>query len=523
MTPSDKQWLHSLPLDQAMQYWDKLHELAKKSDKGANSAPAYTAVVRDLALNDLFYLLVVVCKRVDLIHPWLYARTREVEDQPNGRLDLWSREHGKSSIITFGLTIQDILRNPEVTIGIFSHTRPIAKAFLRQIMREFEGNKVLHMAFPDILWGENTRDAQKWSEDEGLIVKRKSNPKESTVEAWGLVDGQPTSKHYQILLYDDIVVAGSVTTPEMISKTMSSLEQSYNLGVTPGGVRRFVGTRWHYGDCYATIKERGSAILREHPGREGGEPDGKPVFWSEEIHKEKLRDMKEYNYGCQILLNPKADSLRGFQRSWLKHYSNMPIEAKTNNYMLVDAASSKKKGSDYTAIWIVRLAGDGNYYCLPVVRDRLSLTERADKVFELHRVWKPIQVRYEKYGMMADIEHLEARMEIEQYRFKITEVGGQTSKIDRIGRLEPLFADGKIFLPKTLYTTDYQKVQHDLVRDFVEEEYMAHPSSVHDDMLDALARICEPDLKLAWPKEENMDTVVTQRLNFGSNTGWMAS
>ena len=32
-----------------------------------------------------------------------------------------------------------------------------------------------------------------WSLDGGLVVKRKSNPKEATVEAWGLVDSQPTS------------------------------------------------------------------------------------------------------------------------------------------------------------------------------------------------------------------------------------------------------------------------------------------------------------------------------------------
>jgi hypothetical protein len=69
-------------------------------------------------------------------------------------------------------------------------------------------------AFPDILWGEDVRQAPKWSEDDGIIVRRrKSNPNEATVEAWGLVDGQPTSKHFRVLLYDDVVVAGSVTIP----------------------------------------------------------------------------------------------------------------------------------------------------------------------------------------------------------------------------------------------------------------------------------------------------------------------
>ena len=104
-----------------------------------------------LALTDLFFLLTDVLNRSDLRHPWLYERCREVQGAPDGYLDLWAREHGKSSIITFGLTIQDILNDPEVTVGIFSFNRPTAKAFLRQIKREFESNETLKSLFPDIL------------------------------------------------------------------------------------------------------------------------------------------------------------------------------------------------------------------------------------------------------------------------------------------------------------------------------------------------------------------------------------
>ena len=198
-----------------MLFWNGLEELGRKEKN-------LEGVIRSLCLCDLYYLLVRACKRSDMLHPWIYARVREVEAKPNGHLDIWSREHYKSTTITFGKTIQDILIDPEVTVGIFSHTRPIAKAFLRMIMRELESNEVLHQAFPDVLWGKDTRQAQKWSEDDGIIVRRKSNPNEATVEAWGLVDGQPTSKHFQILLYDDIVVQASVTTPEMIDKTRTA-------------------------------------------------------------------------------------------------------------------------------------------------------------------------------------------------------------------------------------------------------------------------------------------------------------
>ena len=98
---------------------------------------------RQLAQSDLFFLLVYVLGRADLNRDWYFERCREVQAAPNGYLDLWGREHGKSSLITFGLTIQDILNDPEITVGIFSYSRPTAKAFLRQIKTEFENNEML--------------------------------------------------------------------------------------------------------------------------------------------------------------------------------------------------------------------------------------------------------------------------------------------------------------------------------------------------------------------------------------------
>lgn len=146
-----------------------------------------------LGTHDLFYLLAVLLNRHDIIKPWLFARCREVQEDPNDHLDLWAREHYKSTIITFGLTIFDILKDPEITVGIFSHTSSIATAFLRQIKMELETNERLYALYPDVLYQWPARESPKWSEKEGIIVKRKSNPKEATIEAWGLVDGQPTA------------------------------------------------------------------------------------------------------------------------------------------------------------------------------------------------------------------------------------------------------------------------------------------------------------------------------------------
>ena len=227
------------------------------------------ADLRVLALGDLFFLLRFILARPDADNDWIFDRCREVQASPDGHLDLWAREHYKSTIITFALTIQNILNNPEITVGIFSHNRPIAKAFLNQIKWEFECNPLLLDLFPDVLWEAGAKKAPRWSEDGGIVVRRNTNPKEATVEAWGLVDGQPTGKHFDLMIYDDVVTKESVTTPDMIRKVTDSWALSLNLG-SQGGRVRYIGTRYHINDTYAEIMRRQAAKPRLQTPSPGG-------------------------------------------------------------------------------------------------------------------------------------------------------------------------------------------------------------------------------------------------------------
>ncbi len=480
--------------------------------------------MRRLCRTDLFYLLRFGLSRPDVQRQWLFDRCQEIQTAPDSMLDLWSREHYKSTIITYAKTIQDILAShggdplpqwggQELTFGIFSHTRPIAKGFLRQIKREFETNDFLRDLFPDVIWARPEVEAPKWSEDGGIVLKRKSNPKEATVEAWGLVDGQPTSKHFNGLVYDDIVTLESVTTPEMIQKTTAALETSYNLG-TDGGFRRFIGTRYHYNDTYKTLIERKTVTPRIRLATHDGTLDGTPALWSRSQLADKRRDMGPYTFSCQIMQNPKGDETQGFKDEWLRYHDGAN-RSKMNVYLLVDAANGKRKHNDYTAIWALGLGVDRKRYVLDIVRDRLNLTERGAKVMKMHRKWKPLQTRYEEYGLQADIQHLKTLMAQETYTFEITKVAGRTAKSDRIKRLIPLFEQGDILLPRQLTYTDYEGRTQDLVNVFVEQEYKAFPVPLHDDMLDALARIEEPGLDLVWPKEEEPEPEVAELASGG--------
>lgn len=478
------------------------------------------AAQRKLCKTDLFYLLTVAMKRKDANKDWLYERCREVQADPDGRLDLWARDHYKSTLITFAKTIQDILADPEITVGIFSHSRPIAKAFLEQIKREFEGNEELKALFPETLYQKPQSEAPKWSLDSGIIVKRKTNPKEATIEAWGLVDGQPTSRHFTHQIYDDVVTLESVSTPDQIKKTTQAWEMSLNLGSGERTKRRYIGTRYHVNDSYREMIARGSVIPRIHKATDNGKapPEGKSVFISDELLLQKRRDMGPYTFGTQMLQDPVADKAMSFKEEWLKFYSSVDT-SKWNKYLLVDPASKKKTTSDYTVMVVIGLATDNNYYLIDGIRDRLNLTQRASKLFELHRKHSPRATGYEQYGSQADIEHINYEMEHRNYRFAITPLGGGIAKEDRIKKLIPVCEQNRLWLPKSIPFVDYEGRMQDFVRLFITDEYLAFPVCVHDDMMDDVARILDPDLNAQFPKAEKPKP--RDDFSFGGSSGWM--
>lgn len=479
-----------------------------------------------LGRADRFYLLTVLLHRKDAYHPWLYDRCREVEAYPDGHLDLWAREHYKSTVVTYAGAIQEVLRNPEITIGIFSHVKGKARDFLDQIKREFEGNQDLKDAYPDVLYQDPRKQSAGWSVDGGIIVKRRSNPKEATIEAHGLVDGQPTGSHFALMIYDDVVTLESVSTPDQVKKTTDAWRLSDNLGARSenGLIRKWhVGTRYSFADTYQELLDDKILKPRIYPATDDGLPTGKPVFLSQEAWDEKRKNQGPAIIAAQMLQNPSAGNEAMFRKEWLRFADVRP--GTLNVYIMVDPAHSKKKGSDNTAMSVVGVDAGRNRYLLDGYRHKMGLKERWEALRGLRRYWmaapgvQMVRVGYERYGMQADLEYFQEQMERDKDAFDITELnwvsdGGQ-SKDDRVQRLQPDFAAGKFFLSATLEgesanqrrmresgqefrifkpvrRKDHQGAAYSLNKGFL-EEYLTYPYSSKKDLIDATSRLYDLD------------------------------
>ena len=171
-----------------------------------------------------------------------------------------------------------------------------------------------------------------------------------------------------------------------------------------------------------------------------------------------------------MLLKPQGDTSQGFRREWVRYMEGQPHAAGLNVYVTVDPAHRKKRTSDFTVMAVIAVGGDGTYRLLDVLRDRLNLTERTQALFDLVSKWRPMRVGYERYGLQADIEHIKREQHLANIDFRIVELGGSMSKVDRIRRLIPLFEQGKFILPRTRWRTLSDKTSVDLIDALVEGE-----------------------------------------------------
>jgi hypothetical protein len=416
-----------------------------------------------LGCNDRFFLLTGLCHRVDAQHPWVYERCREVEAEPDGYLDLWSRFHYKSTVISFAGIIQEVLCNPEIRVCIFSNNIGISRPFLQQIKEEFESNADLLRLYPDVLWEKPRRDAKSWSVAGGITVKRQGNTKECTVEAHGLINALPTGRHFPLLVYDDVINERNVSSPEQIAKATERTELSFPCGDGEATRRWFIGTRYHFGDSYGYLIQKGIATPRIYAATENGKLDGDPVFMTPEAWAKTKRDMGT-QVSAQMLQNPLAGDQNTFETPWLKPYWVVPTLL--NVYIMCDPSRGKSKTSDRTAMSVIGIDGTGNKYLLDGYCHRMRLSERWEKLEGLHRKWSNapgvhlVKVGYERYGAQTDDDYFEEKMlETPNARFTIDELNWTgdargESKTHRVERLEPDFRHGEFFVPGLVWYPD---------------------------------------------------------------------
>lgn len=456
-----------------------------------------TATFRNLIQNDLFFIVYFVMGIPPANHPFIVDSCKLIEDGPKSNtLDIWAREHFKSTIITIGETIQEIVKNPEKTHAIFSFKKSAAEQFLDSIRQTLK-KPIMVKCFPEILYENPETQAHRWSLQNGIVVKRRSvSRKEATVAAFGLVEGMPTGGHYDRRIYDDVETADLAKNPDQLDKCFSQFEMSDFLG-TNGGTKRVVGTFYHHAGPLVRIMEIerkcGGLMYKSRiiPGSVDGTPNGEPVFVSED-RWEELQVGQHFNQ--QILCDPKPSSNRSLESEYLTPVEPEFIPPDILKFMLIDPAgdqATQKNGADSWAMGVfgvqpnVDELGISNIYILDLEIKPRTHAEAVEAAVRMYmRNGMIMKLGIEKVGQSTAEIHIanalavhHRHVSLESSTLELLKPSGR-SKVDRI--VETL--QWALLNNKWFYSTDITK--HDIKR--LKEEMDKFPVW-HDDGLDICA------------------------------------
>jgi hypothetical protein len=373
---------------------------------------------RHLLENSLWAITAFVMRVPCAFAPFWVEACLDVQRGPRDKiLDVWARGHGKSTIITCALTIQEILKDREITACIFSYSKNAALKFFAQIKHILETSDWLKWCYPDVLWESPSDQAPSWSEDKGLFVRRRGFQKEPTLQASGLLEGMPTGGHFKLRIYDDIMVEDLADSPDQLEKLKERFDLSKNLGLD-GGWEWVIGTPYHHEDIIQALRARtkpdGSASYhtRIKPATEGGEWNGKPVFISQDYLDELKSNRRKFS--SQQLLNPTPSEIARIKYDFIKEVNPADIPRNLYKFMPVDPAGERKdRTGDSWGMWVIGVdpyAGDlgaSDIYILDGCIEELSFYDALDMVFKMYdRNGRILQLGVEKVATSSFEVHV---------------------------------------------------------------------------------------------------------------------
>lgn len=480
--------------DRINQYRDYLQK------RRAKAGPQKAALdARKIAQTDLFYLCHQILGYEDLVEP-LHSDYCDflmwAELMGYSTLTLFPRSHYKTTLGTTGRITWRIIRNPELAIGLGSATLKDSRPFGREIKTLWEKSEKLKALFPDIFWAEPRKEADKWTEEE-FSVKRKKNRRESTVTLFGLEEDLPTGRHFDRIVLDDTINKDNVRTPERLEKIRNQAALLPPLLVTLEQPIDWVGTHYHVHDWYMTLKGKPSIKVYLRKAIERGAPIFPQKFTLQAL--ETLRtEWGNYLFSSQYMMEPSDPADKKFKREWL-HYFDEPILPNKKGmvfFLVVDPASKRRKSSDFTAMLVFGIDHRGYFHLVDGAHDKLNPYQRIDAVFKLVMKWKIGTVAYETIGFQeSDKFYLERAMLERKCFFRIVEVASYKERKDeRILGIQPVMQGGKFWLPtkgipyRRIWESPDDGYGHtvDIVEQFL-LEFDFFPDSNHDDLLDGAA------------------------------------
>jgi hypothetical protein len=417
--------------------------------------------------------------------------------------------HGKSDIATKAFIPWYLGRNPNKNAILLCHTQPLAKDFGSQIRTIMADSPKYRQVFPDVNVSQANHAADFFRLNNG-----------GAFYAFGMVESGVTGRRADLILIDDPIKSLDDALSDLVQTTLyNSYKAVIKDRLRPGGKMVLVVTRWATRDLAARIlADEGEDWKILVLKAQETEPDGEYLwesYYGKKPYEDAKRDAFIWNAKWQQMPEPRL--IQGFSPDWLHFYNPQDMDKinRYNAYIFVDPAMGKTAAHDRTAILVVIAGPEKKVFLVDAVLDRLDPTQRIEHLIRLTRVWRPKIVAYEEYALTADTHFMRKRFDEE----KLTDTpivslgraavkgggsksGGRLSKDERIySWLAPDFRDGLVWLPKRMLRKLEDGSDFDVIDYFVNHEFLPYAgegSIEHDDMLDCLSRIHDPNVMMEF-------------------------
>jgi len=211
-----------------------------------------------------------------------------------------------------------------------------------------------------------------------------------------------------------------------------------------------------------------------------------PFLSSDEVNAAK-RSMSSYAFRQEFMASFESKGSEMFKDEWVKFDDEPPSNG--DYYIAIDLAGfeevgkkrSKNSRLDDTAISVVKVSDNGDWFVENIISGRWDLNETANKIFQAVRDYQPVSVGIErgiaKQAVMSPLMDLQRKYG--KY-FRIEELThGNKKKADRImWSLQGRFENGIITLKKAEWNIK-----------FLDQLFQYPDPLTHDDLVDSLSYI----------------------------------
>lgn len=354
------------------------------------------------------------------------------EDKKSHQLVLLPRDHQKSAIAGYYAAWR-ITKNPAIRILYVSSTSTLAVKQLKFIKDILTSDRY-RFYWPDMVNVEEAK-REKWTETEISVdhpLRKELHIRDSTVFTGGMTTSL-TGLHTDLNVLDDVVVFENAYTEEGRNKVASQYSLLSSIEGTDAE-QLAVGTRYDPKDLYNTMAETFMDVYDENGELIGSTPvyevfekvvedagDGTGQFlWPRQqgkngrwfgfnveiLAKKRAQYADKTQFRAQYYNDPNDSETSAINRDTFQYYDPKHLSrfegrwfykgTRLNVFAAVDFAYSMSRRSDYTAIAVVGVDGNRNFYVLEIDRFKTNqVSEYFQHILRLHQKWDFRKIRAE--------------------------------------------------------------------------------------------------------------------------------